>query len=144
MNLFLSNSHIVASALRADSLVCAGRANRPGEPSSVGVSGDRGDVVTNDIMFSKVSQSPVFTTAVCAVGALSLLYIIFIIKRYNVIMSSAPICRGFIGDVMVTLSLFVPFCLSRHSRLATADVSHAHLSHACLSHSGFQFQASNF
>jgi len=157
MNLFRSNSPVVASVLRTDSLgrdgspsrphesaqslALKGRANspsepsfglrpptsvlgganspseldpegraiRPCEPSSVVANGDRGDVVTNDIMFSKVSGSPVFTTAVCASGSLSLLYIIFINSNNNVIMSSAPVCRGFVGDIVVTLSLLVPF-----------------------------------
>jgi len=75
------------------------------------------DVVTNDIMFKKVSQSPVFSTAGCALGTLSILYIIFINSNNNVIMSSAPVYGGFVGDVRVTLSPFVLFCVSRgHSR----------------------------
>lgn len=64
------------------------------------------DVVTNDIMFKKVSQRPVFSTAGCTLGTLSILYIIFINSNNNVIMSSAPVCRGSVGDVRVTLSPF--------------------------------------
>ena len=131
-----------------------GGANRPGEPSSVGVSGDCGDVVTNDIMFSKVSQSPVFTTAVCALGAFSLLYIIFINSNNNVITSSAPVCKGFVGDIVVTLSRFVPFCFflfhdapsrSRPRRYRFPKVEQAsRLFIPQRAHSNFQFPISNF
>jgi len=131
MKKFRSDFTIVASALRADLesalfFALQGGATPPGEPSSVAAGADRGlnllpmvssgfigDVVTCDVMFSKVSQRPVFTTAVCTVGALSLLYIIFLKGSNNVTTSPPNVYRGFVGDVMVTLSLFVPFCVSR-------------------------------
>lgn len=81
------------------------------------------DVVTNDIMFLKVSRR-----AVARVGTalFSISYITFINRRNNVTTSLANKHRPFVGDIMVTLSV----------------LCHSHTFN--LSHSGFNFQFSGF
>lgn len=66
------------------------------------------DVVTCDIMFSKVSQLPVFSLPVGVLRSFSIFYITFINNKNNVTTSLANVYRPFLGDVKVTFSLFVP------------------------------------
>lgn len=59
------------------------------------------DIMTYDIMFKKVSQTAV-TRAVTPL--LPILYIIFINRYNNVMMSSPFIYRGFVHDIIMTFS----------------------------------------
>jgi len=97
-----------------------------------------GDVVTNDIIFKKVSQRRISAPARCGHAALLYIYIIYIFNRNNVTMSPAPVFRGFVGDVRVTF-----FCIVPHPKVEQAFRLSSLMPTCPIQAPSFSFQISN-